>query len=121
MTMVGTLVLKGLRFHAYHGVGEQERLTGHDFTVSLSVEYDMTAAMAADSIADAVSYADIYAVVKREMAVPSNLLEHVAGRIAGAVRERFSQVRSVEIEIMKINPPISADADAFGVRVRFGD
>ena len=35
------IVLQDLRFHAYHGVLPQERLTGNDYVVNLRIGYDI--------------------------------------------------------------------------------
>lgn len=115
--MTSELLLDRLRFKAFHGVGEQERVVGHEFTINLKVKCDIEQAISNDDISYTVSYADIYAIVKREMEVPSRLIEHVAGRIANAIHEQFPQVHAVDITIMKENPPIGADAHGFGVHL----
>ena len=51
------------------------------------------------------------------MQVPSNLLEHVAGRIAKAVMETFPQVSGLELTVVKLNPPMGADSQGAGVEV----
>ena len=115
--MSSRIFIAGLRLRACHGVLPQERTVGGDFEVSLSVEYDITRAMATDDVADTLSYADLSELVRREMAVPSNLLEHVAGRIAKAIIERWPQVQSVSLSITKLNPPMGADCDGAGVEL----
>ena len=115
--MSSRIFIAGLRMRACHGVLPQERTVGGDFEVSLSVEYDSTRAMATDDVADTLSYADLSELVRREMAVPSNLLEHVAGRIAKAIIERWPQVQSVSLSITKLNPPMGADCDGAGVEL----
>ena len=115
--MNSRIFIAGLRLRACHGVLPQERIVGGDFEVSLSVEYDITRAMATDDVADTLSYADLSDLVRREMAVPSNLLEHVAGRIAKAIIERWPQVQSVSLSITKLNPPMGADCDGAGVEL----
>ncbi len=115
--MSSRIFIAGLRMRACHGVLPQERTVGGDFEVSLSVEYDITRAMATDDVADTLSYADLSELVRREMAVPSNLLEHVAGRIAKAIIERWPQVQSVSLSITKLNPPMGADCDGAGVEL----
>lgn len=115
--MNSRIFIAGLRMRACHGVLPQERIVGGDFEVSLSVEYDITRAMATDDVADTLSYADLSELVRREMAVPSNLLEHVAGRIAKAIIERWPQVQSVSLSITKLNPPMGADCDGAGVEL----
>ena len=115
--MNSRIFIAGLRMRACHGVLPQERTVGGDFEVSLSVEYDISRAMATDDVADTLSYADLSDLVRREMAVPSNLLEHVAGRIAKTIIERWPQVQSVSLSITKLNPPMGADCDGAGVEL----
>ncbi len=111
------ILLKEVRFYAYHGVMPQERKVGGDFTVSLRVGVDLTRPVASDDVADTVNYATLYEVVKREMAIPSQLLEHVAGRIGQAVFETFPQVLSIDLTLMKLNPPMGADSEGAGVEL----
>ena len=111
--------IRGMCFHAFHGVNAQERLVGHEFTVDISARCDLSTAMTTDDIAHAPSYADIYAIVKREMQTPSRLLENVAKRIAEGVFEAIPAVVSVDITIAKLNPPMGAVCDGAGVRARF--
>lgn len=115
--MNSRIFIAGLRMRACHGVLPQERVVGGDFEVNLSVEYDITRAMASDDVADTLSYADLSDLVRREMAVPSNLLEHVAGRIARAIVQRWPEVQSVNLSITKLNPPMGADCDGAGVEL----
>lgn len=104
---------------ANHGVMEQERVVGGDFEVSVWVDYDFSNAIESDSLADTISYADICGIVKREMAIPSKLLEHVAGRIAKAIIHDFPQCDKVKVKVVKINPPMGADCHGAGVEVEF--
>ena len=74
-----------MRFYAHHGCFEQERAIGTHFHVDVVFETDTSQAEVSDNIGDTVSYLDVYQVVKREMAIPSNLLEHVARRIGEGI------------------------------------
>ena len=73
---IGTIELEGMEFRANHGCLEREKVVGNDFVVDFRGEVNMTAAIESDNLEDAVNYALIYDIVAREMAVPSNLLEH---------------------------------------------
>ena len=115
--MRGTVFIEGMRFHACHGVGRQERRTGHTFVVSVSVECDVTGAAERDDIAGTVSYADLYAVVAREMSIASCLVEHVAWRIAGAVFAVAPSACVVTVQITKENPPVGGQCAGAGVRI----
>ncbi len=109
--------LRNVRFHAFHGVMPQERRVGGDFLVNLRVGYPLEQAMQSDEVSDTLNYAALYEVVKTEMMQPSNLLEHVAGRIADAVMKRFPQVTSIDLDLTKQNPPMGADCDGAGVEI----
>ncbi len=111
------IYLRDIRLHAYHGVLEQEKAVGADFNVSLRVGYDVTAAMQSDDVCDTVNYAELYALVKREMSQPSQLLEHVAGRIVKAIQEEFPLVTSIDLELTKLNPPMGAACQGAGVEI----
>lgn len=107
--------LRGLLFHARHGVMEQERTTGGEFVVDVSVQYDVTAAVLSDHVEDTLNYAEIYEIINREMQTPSNLLEHLAGRIGGSMMEAFPQVEDIIITVTKKNPPLGAQLDGASV------
>ena len=109
--------LRNVRFYAFHGVMPQERRVGTNFLVNLRVGYPLEQAMQSDEVSDTLNYAALYEVVKAEMMQPSNLLEHVAGRIADAIVARFPQVTSIDLELTKQNPPMGADCDGAGVEI----
>ena len=109
--------LRDVRFRAFHGVLPQERRVGGDFSVTLRVGYDVGTAMQSDEVTDTLNYARLYQVVAREMAVPSRLLEHVAGRITEAVANDFRGVRSIDLWLTKLNPPMGADSEGAGVEL----
>lgn len=110
MKLVDSIIsLNDVRLYAYHGVLEQERRVGGYYSVSLCAHYNVSKAIDTDDVADTLNYAHLLEIVKREMAQPSNLLEHVAGRIGKAVFREYPQVESMELTVTKLNPPIGAD------------
>ena len=111
------IYLREVRFHANHGVMPQERTVGTDFTVDLRVEYPFAVAMKSDNVDDTLNYAQLYNLVKKEMAQPSRLLEHVAGRIAEAVFREFPSSIPIDLCITKVNPPMGADCGGAGVEI----
>ena len=109
--------LKDVKFFSHHGVLPQERVVGAYYILNLTIDTDFSKAMETDRLDGTISYAEVYEVVKAEMAVPSNLLEHVAGRICYALFSRFPAATAIHLEIMKENPPMGADCMGAGVRV----
>lgn len=108
MTMenYGILELEGMEFRAHHGCLERERIAGNDFIVDFRGKIDMSAAAEGDRLEDAVNYALIYDTVAREMAIPSDLLEHVAGRIVKALKTEFPQLTDFSVRVSKKRPPV---------------
>lgn len=98
--------LRHLTFHAHHGVLPEERLLGNTFTVDLTLEADISHAVTTDQLSGTINYAEAYEVVKREMNIPSQLLEHVCGRIGTALLHHFPTLQQVQVSVAKHNPPI---------------
>ena len=113
----GSILLHDMRFYAYHGVMEQERRVGGEYLVSLQVEADLSGAVMSDAVADTVNYAELYDVVRQEMVQPSQLLEHVAGRIGQRVLDEFPQVMALTVRVTKCNPPMGADSKGASVEI----
>lgn len=111
------ITLRRLRFHAYHGVLEQERIVGNDYEVTVRMDGDFLKAVETDEVTDTVNYAEVYNVIKTEMAVPSKLLEHVAGRIGRSLLYKFPMLQAVHVEVVKQNPPMGADCDGAEVSI----
>lgn len=111
------ITLQDVRFHAFHGVLPQERSVGGDFLVNLRVGYSLSAAMESDCLEDTISYAALFELVADEMQIPSKLLEHVAGRIVNAVISVYPEVSSIDLEIVKQNPPMGADCAGASVEI----
>ena len=113
------ICLHEVRFYAFHGVMPQERSVGGEFFVSVKVGYPLEKAMSSDDVADTLNYAELYELVKKEMMLPSSLLEHVMGRIVEALEKAFPKVTSVEVKIKKVNPPMGSDSNGAEVMGRF--
>ena len=111
--------LEGLKIYAYHGVLPQENLVGAYYYIDLKLKTDFTHAAETDELEGTVSYADIFAVVKEEMAITSKLLEHVCQRIASRIFQDFPAIEAIEIRLSKENPPMGASAKSIGVEAHY--
>lgn len=115
--MSSKIYLRNVRFHAFHGVLPQEGIVGNDYLVNLVLDYDFSSAMQTDDLQGTLNYAEVYQKVREEMAVPSKLLEHVAGRIVHRLFSDFPEIQKLQLSITKVNPPMGADSDGAGVEV----
>ncbi len=111
------IVLNDVRLYAYHGVLPQERTVGGWYTLTLTVDYPFGAALSSDDLPDTIDYAAVLEVVKGEMAVPSRLIEHVAGRILAALFAAFPKIQRAELELTKDNPPMGHNTQGATVRL----
>lgn len=107
--LLGKIKLKNIRLYAYHGCLEEEGIIGSDYLVNLDIHADLNQASISDNLKDTVDYVHLKAIVKREMAIRSKLLEHVGKRIVDAVLTELPMVKKVKVSIAKKNPPIGGD------------
>ena len=104
--------------YAYHGCHPQERTVGADFYVTITALVDVDAsAWRDDQLEGTADYSRFVSIARREMAVPSNLLEHVASRIASSVLSECPPVLKVCVTIEKENPPLGVLCDGVSVKM----
>lgn len=111
--------LKGLKLYAYHGVLPQENQVGAEYTIDLRLKTDFTQAAETDRLEGTVNYAEVFNAVKKEMSIPSQLLEHVAWRIARRLLDDFPTISEVNIALYKQNPPMGADCSQVGIEATY--
>ncbi len=109
--MKSYILLENIVLYAKHGVFPQENAVGNIYIINLKIETNLSKAAVSDNLADTVSYADIYNIVKQEMDIVSNLLENVAKRIITRLKTQYPQIIQVEIKLSKRNPPMGGQLD----------
>lgn len=119
--------------YGFHGVFPQEQKVGAEYRLWVTAEarefsgaadsgFARSSAPAgvsgtvSDELADTVSYADIYEVVKLEFGRPAKLIEHLACRIASHLLDSFPPLQNVDVKIVKVAPPIPGFAGSASVR-----
>lgn len=104
--MTDRIELRGLRVRGHHGVFAHERRDGQDFVVDVTVWMDLAPAAASDDLADTLHYGEL---AQRAAGIiggePCDLIETVAGRIAGEVMSD-ERVQAVEVTLHKPQAPI---------------
>ena len=111
------ILVEGIKLYAYHGCMKEEAVIGGNYIVDICIEADMSKPSKSDNLNDAIDYVTVYEIVKKEMAVRSKLIEHVAKRILDKLKKRFSKTEFIEIKISKLNPPIDGDVEKVSVVV----
>jgi len=111
------IIIRKLHIHANHGVMDQEQTVGADFTINLEITTDFSGAILTDNIEGTISYADVYNIIKEEMAKPSRLLEYAGGRIVKELFNNFESIKAVRLQLLKDNPPLGADCEGMGIEI----
>jgi dihydroneopterin aldolase len=109
-----TIELKKLRFLAYHGLYAEERKTGNEFEINLSVSYQPLSGTITD-ISDTINYAELYTLLKTEMQKPRHLLETFLMEVSEIIHLAFPQIKKIEISITKLHVPIAKFNGTAGV------
>lgn len=112
---MGKIKLKNIRIHSNHGCLREEMLIGSDYRVDLEITADLSRPSISDKLGETVDYVHLNNIVKEEMAIRSNLLEHVAKRIIDRIFLEIAEVTQVMVEVSKINPPIGGDVESVSV------
>ena len=105
------ITLENMEFHAFHGCLEHEQQLGNSFLVTLTMELDTSLAGKTDELDKTLNYQLVYDAVKRQMELPSKLIEHVGQRILDGVFDEFRQIQSLVVILSKLNPPLGGKVD----------
>ena len=112
------IILQDIRIYAYHGVFPEEHTMGAYYKIGVEITTDYRKAMLHDVLSGTINYGDIYKVIQEEMAIPSKLMEHVAFRMMKSMFEKFAEIESIQLSILKENPPIVAtECAGCGVKI----
>jgi len=101
------LTIRRIECHAYHGCLKEETLIGSRFSVDVDFSGDFYGAVVDDDLSKTIDYVEVHRIVREEMAIPSKLIEHVAGRILNRMKRQFPLAGSCRVQITKYNPPVN--------------
>ncbi|WP_418264458.1 dihydroneopterin aldolase [Flavobacterium faecale] len=115
---MGIIKLKNIRTFSFHGCLVEESKIGSDYSVDLEIKTNLTASCLSDELKDTVDYVLLNKIVVEEMAIRSQLLEHVAQRIIFRIFKEIPQVSKVIIGVSKLNPPIGGDVESVTIQLK---
>ena len=114
-----TLSLHRLRFFGHHGVLPEETARGQDFEVTVRLELPLGEAGRTDDLSHTVDYRAVHQVVRGVMeGPPRKLAEALAEAMAVELLRVFPVVQAVEVEVIKLKPPVDFTSAGLAVRVR---
>lgn len=113
-----SIELNNIHLYAYHGVLPQENKVGAWYTLNLRAYIGNFDSIASDKLETTVNYAEVYEIICKEMQTPSQLLEHVCGRILNKLFEKFASIEEIEISLAKDTPPLGGDRLASCIKIK---
>ncbi|TRX37835.1 dihydroneopterin aldolase [Flavobacterium sp. ZT3R18] len=114
---MGTIKLKNIRTYSYHGCLIEEGKIGSDYSVDLEIRANLKQSSESDNLKDTVDYVHLNQIVVEEMAIRSNLLEHVTKRIIVRALVEIEAISKIKVAVSKINPPIGGDVEAVTIEM----
>lgn len=115
---MGIIKLNNIRTFSFHGCMDEEAKIGSEYRVDLVAKGDFTNAAASDNLFDAIDYVHLNKIVKEEMDLRANLLEHVCQRIINRVLLEIEMVEEITVIVAKINPPIGGDVESVAIEMQ---
>ena len=114
---MGIIKLKNIRTYSYHGCLIEEGKIGSDYSIDLEVKTDLRKSALSDNLEDTVDYVLLNRIVEEEMAIRSQLLEHVAHRIIKRIFDEVAAISRITLAVSKLNPPIGGDVESVTIEM----
>lgn len=114
------IILKNLRFHAYHGVLRAEKELGQKFSVNVELFVSLLKPGETDEVEHTVDYAKAFYVVRDQVCDKENrrdLIEAVAEDVSRALLSEFQSVEMVKVRVEKPCVAIDGSLESLGVEI----
>jgi dihydroneopterin aldolase len=99
-----TIHLHQLKFYSLHGVHDEERVLGGDYEVNADIFIESKEKI--EHLHQTIDYGIVYKIISDHMSSPIPLLETLAQNIANEIWEIDPKIKTIFINIKKLNPPI---------------
>lgn len=109
------IVVQGIKVYAYHGCLNEEAKIGGNYIVDVTMETDFSEAALTDDLNKTIDYVIVYDIVKKQMAIRSNLIEQVGQRIVNEIKKEFAALKGVEVTVSKLNPPMNGNVEKVSI------
>ncbi|HHV95317.1 MAG TPA: dihydroneopterin aldolase [Clostridiaceae bacterium] len=112
------IILRNMKFFAYHGVLPEERTKGQYFIIDVELYINLATAGKSDNLEHTVNYSDVYNEIKT--IVLQNkfmLIEKLAETIAQSILDKYKNVIKTKVLVKKPQAPIDGEFDWMGVEI----
>ncbi len=114
---MGIIRVNDIKLFAYHGCLDEEGIIGGNYIVDVVLHTNFDEAALTDDLTKTIDYCAVNAIVEKQMAIRSKLIEHVAQRILTQLKASFSTLSHTEVKLTKIKPPINGNVGHVSVTV----
>ena len=113
-----SIIIKGLRIHANHGVFAEEKEKGQLFILDMTLGIDLSSAAQSDDLNDTVNYDEICRAARDAMTTNTyDLIERAAEAVIEAVFAEFAPIMSIDLTLKKPEAPLCCEVDYAAVRL----
>ena len=116
--MLTKISIEGIECYSHHGCLEEEARIGADYSVDVHIETNAELAILSDNLSGTIDYVVVNKIVRDQMAIRSQLIEHVAGRILMSLHKSFSGEMTIEVKVTKFNPPVNSQLGSASVTLK---
>ncbi len=114
----GRIGLEGMAFFAPVG-SKEDRIVANEFLATVFVETSIAKASKSDNLNDTLNYESIFWATKTEIQEPASLLENVAYRIADNLKSKHRNIKKIEVQLSKKNPPLRGQIPEASIEMHF--
>lgn len=113
------IIMKNMKFYAYHGVLPEEQENGQDFFIDVELALDLKEAGDSDEIDHTVDYAEVYNIIKN---VTKNnkfrLIEKLADTISREILSKYKKIEQIIVCVKKPDAPMTGEFEWVGVELK---
>ena len=110
-----------IRTYSFIGCMNEEKKIGSEYETNIKINFLCGFKELNDNLRETVDYVAVSSVVNDEMKTTCNLLETVVYKIGNKLLKINDKIRSVTVEIKKLNPPIVGNAQFVSVKRNLKD
>lgn len=111
-----TIQLHNLEFFAYHGLYEFEKMNGNNFLVDAVISIEANEQIT--DINQTVDYVKMYEIISKRMQIATPMLETIAQDLIASIYATDNRIKTIEINIKKLAPPIPNFKGTVGVQIK---
>jgi len=116
---MAVIKINKIRTYSFIGCMNEEKKIGSEYETNIEINFKCGFKELNDDLRETVDYVTVSNVVNSEMKTTCNLLETAVYKIGNKLLKIDDKIRSVTVEIKKINPPIVGNAQFVSIKDEF--